>query len=1211
MKIACNICKRKVHAHKPSLFCNKCSTVSHFQCNDISKSQCISLIQNKSPWTCTKCIPSNPTLEKPKPFSKQCSSCDTKVGPRYAICQWCDSPCHIKKCYRGELGCEACARSMIPSLDYEAYQLNDDYLPANNVRYNPHENLECITDINSQEGRFWNTYSNTLQNCTYVKPNKICESSKSNINVYSQNIRSLTKNIEPLRENHKTYSKFDILCFNETGCDPENCPFGITDLELDGFHPPILQKPCRSNRKGGGLAIYVNKHTCGPHDFKIKENLCQCDTPAKGEFLAVELSVKKAVHRNFIILCTYRSPSSTPKNYLESLRRKLQILGPQSKKPVILAGDLNIDLLKIENDSFAQELSDTMLSHGLSQTISRPTRITSHSATLIDHIYTNSIQHVTSSGILLSDLSDHLGTFTKLNFESRRVETNYRVSADTPLTQFRLCRQENLDHFVELVSHETWQDALDSESAEAMFTKLDQTYLKHYDEAFPLKTSAPRRKNERQNPKPWMMDWLEDAIARKDELFKKFVKNNCPETEEPYLNMLKFTQKHCTLAKNRYYTRYFEQYNSDSRMQWRMINSLLHRSKKSTGSFRLKLSNGNITSDSKDIANAFNDWFINIPVTIKEQIQQNSNFDSSHDPLSFLGPSNPNSMHFEHIDTTELKDIINSLDSSKATSDTKTLALKSLVNNELFLQTLSSTINASFEQGIVPAELKVAKVVPIHKSGSRNECSNYRPISLLPTFSKLYERAAHKRLMSFMEHDGKLYDAQFGFRKQHSCEHALLSAQEHIVKSLDRKQITLLLLIDFSKAFDLVQADIMIRKLENYGIRGTVLEWFASYLTDRFQSVQIHGVPSEKKKLAFGVPQGSILGPLLFLIYVNDLPGIDALVKFIAYADDCNILITGDNAHEVITKFENLISKLSLWVSANGLKLNVSKTNYMIFSNINNGELDQYCPQMNGQPITRVPVARFLGIMIDEKLSWAVHIEKLNSKMSRNLGILRSLKKTLPKKALLTLYHSFIQSHLNFCSIIWGLGSKNSLKKLFVTQKKAVRMITPGFVNYYYDPETGEPPAHTKQLFADLKIPTVYTVVLKNLMIFMYKSYCFNISLPQYIRNLTGDYLECLDTDPLISDRLITSKYFSLIKGPRLYRNIMKEAESSEHRISTESLNRFKAGLMRYVMYLQSVGPSEDWGPDNFRICQTKPQRKSPRLNSEISTSDATNPADE
>ena len=265
----------------------------------------------------------------------------------------------------------------------------------------------------------------------------------------------------------------------------------------------------------------------------------------------------------------------------------------------------------------------------------------------------------------------------------------------------------------------------------------------------------------------------------------------------------------------------------------------------------------------------------------------------------------------------------------------------------------------------------------------------------------------HVRILKFLESNNSIYENQYGFRPGRSCEHALLNAQNSILDSLNKRKISLLLLIDFSKAFDMVDHEILLKKLEHYGIRGIALDWLKSYLSDRKQFVSVNGTDSTEKLIRYGVPQGSVLGPLLFIIYINDIPDIAKLAKFILYADDANILISANTIEEINDQLISLTTTLLKWVNSNGLVLNLDKTSYMIFSR---STVDLPRPLIiSNTPIERKTEARFLGVIMDESLNWSSHIKTIRSKMSRYVGIMYKIKKFLPLKVRLQVYHSFIQ----------------------------------------------------------------------------------------------------------------------------------------------------------------------------------------------------------
>ena len=249
-----------------------------------------------------------------------------------------------------------------------------------------------------------------------------------------------------------------------------------------------------------------------------------------------------------------------------------------------------------------------------------------------------------------------------------------------------------------------------------------------------------------------------------------------------------------------------------------------------------------------------------------------------------------------------------------------------------------------------------------------------------------------------------------------------------------------------------------------------------SYLSSRKQFVSVNGADSSHQQIKYGVPQGSILGPLLFLIYINDIPGLCKFAKFILYADDANIIISASTVEEVHKLTQQLIDNLLKWVDSNGLALNIDKTKYMIFSR---SKTDLAKPLLLlGKTIKRVDEAKFLGVIVDEGLKWSRHIKTVKTKMSRYIGVLCKIKAFLPIKARLQIYHCLIQSHINYCSLIWGFSAKSNIDAIFSVQKKGIRAIAPGYINYFY--KDGTKPGGTKQYFREYGILTIHSIVTLN-----------------------------------------------------------------------------------------------------------------------------------
>ena len=440
----------------------------------------------------------------------------------------------------------------------------------------------------------------------------------------------------------------------------------------------------------------------------------------------------------------------------------------------------------------------------------------------------------------------------------------------------------------------------------------------------------------------------------------------------------------------------------------------------------------------------------------------------------------------------------------------------------------------------------------------------------------------HKQIVDFLEKHNAIYTKQFVFRTGHSCEHALLSAQNTISTALSRKEISLLLLIDFSKAFDMVDYNILLDKLYHYSVRGVCYDWFVSYLHERKQYVSINGKNSCCQQLTYGVPQGSILGPLLFVIYINDLPliGSSSSINFILYADDANIIITGKTLNEIITRYTLLSSKLTEWVSSNGLLLNLTKTKYMIFTGRRRKDgLDKLNLSINNVAIERVSTAKFLGVLVDDKLTWHPHIVALTKKINRNMGILFKVRGIFPTHVLKLLFNSFIQSCINYCALVWGIGSKSSLNSIFIAQKKAIRLISPSYTNSFFNKETGELPTHTKPLFKQLELPNVYTIILQNLLIFMQKVSIY--SVPHAILNIFNESNDSITNTiynnfHLPDSRLKCQNNSIFVKGPRLFNELIAdfsiETTQNTHHLDflkSTKTNKFKRCIKHLLIEIQ------------------------------------------
>ena len=493
-------------------------------------------------------------------------------------------------------------------------------------------------------------------------------------------------------------------------------------------------------------------------------------------------------------------------------------------------------------------------------------------------------------------------------------------------------------------------------------------------------------------------------------------------------------------AKSSYYLTLLSSNKSNPRTFWKLLNELVPKKSPAVTTV-LKINNNSVT-DPLLIAEAFNDYFSNIASTL--QVDSRSIPDLS--PLAnFIENRIPPNVSFElkPINRLIVQKELQALQPKAVRLDGVGQRILKL-SAPIIASSVSKIINTSITSGKFPSQWKNAKIFCLHKAGDISNCSNYRPISLLPVVSKIIERYVSNSLSQYLDRFNLISPNQSGFRKKHNCETALLKVSQYWYDCLNNKEIVGLVALDFRKAFDLVNHCILLKKLELYKLTPKTLDWFTSYLTDRTQSVYYKNTLSSPKTFQSGVPQGSILGPLLFLIFINDLVFSISESKKTLYADDCTIYATDCCLDIVNSKLNRDVESIAKWCSNNHMIINIHKSYTMVISTrqkiAHSVEKDLSIKYRDFQ-LKSVSSHGYLGIEIDNRLSWSPHIRMTIKKLNLRLSILSRIKKFLPFSARMTYYHAYIASYLNYASSVWGGAALGDINLISTIQKRCSRII--------------------------------------------------------------------------------------------------------------------------------------------------------------------------
>ena len=795
------------------------------------------------------------------------------------------------------------------------------------------------------------------------------------IEVVHQNIQCISNKINIIAIFLKDRS-IDFLLVSEHWQNDEKLKF----INFDGYN--LSSFFCRKQFKHGGVAIF-SKNKYKTNTVSYINNISK-----EGDFECCGIQVQDT---NLIVVCIYRPPQGCQNIFLSQLDLVLQrcIL---HKKVCILGGDFNVNF--DGSCPLRQRVLDLINSYGMFLTVGECTRVTNCSSTLIDNILVNECLNIIDKGIINNNMSDHLAQY--VNVQISWVDSNVPQKK-------RLFSDENINTFCRYLRNENWQEIYSVQNVEDSFNSFLQIILYFFELSFPIKVVL-NKSNFKSMLSP-------DALEAKNKVvFYGDLCKDFPQFKDDYKNAQREYQLLLMKYKHKQNDIKVSSSKNKNKILWNIVNTTLGKNKTSNLNDIVIKKDGKLICG-KECADEFNCYFTSISKNITSKLSNETDFRYIN---SCLDSTVTDSISILPVDYNDIIKIIMSLKNSNSsgTDEISNVLLKKI--GEYVAQPLAYLINLSLEQGIYPSALKNSYVMPLFKSGECENVANFRPITLCSSISKLFETVINSSLVCFMQKHNLLSPDQHGFVRDRGLDSALGHFVSNIVNTIDSRKVALGLFVDFTKAFDCINHRILLNKLERYGVRGVMLRWFESYLSGRTQQVKLNSFRSDKMSVDEGVPQGSILGPTLFIVYINDMlfhlkPYSDIMM---AYADDTNFLCVADDLSEAETKANIIFERLMTWVPKNKLCINDSKTSCVVFRTSRSNLVVPTTIKLGENFFKYSDDSKLLGLTIDKNVCWENHIQNLCTKLTQVCYGISVAKNSCSSDILRQLYFGCFHSEL-------------------------------------------------------------------------------------------------------------------------------------------------------------------------------------------------------
>ena len=912
----------------------------------------------------------------------------------------------------------------------------------------------------------------------------------------------------------------------------------ITETKLDDSvsknfcEPPgykILRKDRSENFKrkynmtglGGGIAVLFKK------DLKVE--IFTKNKEETEEILWVYVKGKKSFLVGLIYNTNYCKLMCNKKNesIFEKHLKEVSLMGCST----FILGDFNIDLK--EKCTKTKNLKNIFENYGFTELINAPTRKdpVSGRESALDHIWTNSNQKTVAGKVL--GVSDHDGIFVKFSMEKEKPKKEKITIRNFKNYNEKSFVADLKEQIEETSINKLIEEKLANQATELLTNTIKTTLDKHA----PLIQIFPK---EKKNYIPWYNDELRTKIKVKKELLRDsrtLGKKIFEDRLKKISNAITYLKK---ILKQKYILQELEKAGDDPKKIWKVLNFLIG-----------KIETPEIVEPddlNTEKVNYYNKYFATVGYEIQKEldINQNFNYDKtfSFEPFRFVNESIES---IEKIIDKIKIDVATGIDGipSKIIKQAKTV----------ISPFITKIINISFETKKFPDILKSAIIKPIYKKEDKNDISNYRPISILPVISKIFERASLNQLLIFFENHCLLSGLQHAYRKNHGTITCLFELLNEIYELIDGKFKVALVSLDLSKAFDTINHDLLLKKLKSFNLGSESVDFLQSYLSNRTQISKFSKYTSTVEEIKSGVPQGSILGPFLFLCFVNDLPNtFGKTCKFMAYADDTQLLVFDKNLENLKKKVENVIEVAQNWYNQNGMKNNSSKSEILVISTKKEDKILIEVLE-NGQKkfVKSKKWIKVLGVYIDHLLSWSKQIGVVKKNATNIIRKIHRINKFLPLKLKLTLYNTLIVPIFNYADIIWGGCLKKQAKRLQVSQNFAVRSIL-GKSKY----DSG------KEALKELNLLNLEQRRVVHESVFAHKGLTGN--LPKNVQNRYKLYLPKMSTRKSKHQKLNIPRHnLSKFKKSPIYRTI-KSWNKAPVNLPFGKIKPHKSGFQKYLL---------------------------------------------